>query len=163
MDIAFDMLDHGGNWDNKPGLITVHSMAEFIDDGKEVRSARDFLDHYKLSAHVLCNPDGSFTRCRADEQVAWHARGHNTGSLGIEILLQGVHDYSSFLKGIKKNAWASEKQMEQSAEFVSDWMRIHSIPIKKVVRHSTLSPDRKVDPGSGFNWVSFQKTILRNL
>jgi len=156
---VYDMLDHGGNRINIPGLIVVHAMGEFIDDGVEVRSARDFLDHYKLSAHVLCEPTGDFIRCRADDQIAWHARGHNTGSVGIEILVPGTHNYSSFLKAIKKNNWASDEQMAASAEQVREWMNLYDIPIKKVVRHSTLSPDRKVDPGSGFNFVRFQKMI----
>jgi len=160
MNTLYDMLDHGEEGNN-PKLIVVHSMGENIDDGKSITPARDFLDDYKLSAHVLCKPDGDLIRCRSDEQTAWHARGHNRNSLGIEILVPGIHNYSTFLKAIKKVRWATEEQMVSTAAQVREWMDLYDIPISKVVRHSDLSPDRKVDPGTGFNWVRFKQLLVK--
>lgn len=158
MNILYDMLDHGEP-NNYPKLIVVHAMGELIDDGTTIQPARDFLDDYKLSAHVLCKPDGDLIVCRSEDQVAWHARGHNRNSLGIEILVTGAHTYDTFLKAIKKKNWATEEQMVSAAAQVREWMAVYNMPIDKVVRHSDLSPDRKVDPGSGFNWVRFKKLL----
>ena len=158
MNILYDMLDHGTEGNN-PKLIVIHAMGENIDGGEQILPARDFLDGYKLSAHVLCKPDGDLIQCRSEDQVAWHARGHNQNSLGIEILVKGNHNYNTFLKAIKKTNWATEDQMISTAAQVREWMHVYHIPIDKVVRHSDLSPDRKVDPGSGFNWVRFKKML----
>lgn len=158
MNILYDMLDHGTEVNN-PKIIVVHAMGEYIDDGHTVKSARDFLDSYKLSAHILCEPNGDLIQCRADYQVAWHARGHNTNSLGIEVLVSGTHNYVTFLRAIKKKNWATDEQMISAAEQVREWMYLYHINIDKVVRHSDLSPDRKVDPGTGFNWIKFKKML----
>lgn len=158
MNTIYDMLDHGRNG-NKPKLIVIHAMGELIDDGKVIKPARDFLDDYKLSAHILGTPDGNKIRCRSDDQIAWHARGHNTDSLGYEILVPGAHNYSSFIKAIKKTNWVSDVQMTTLVEQIKLWMISYDITIENVVRHSDLSPDRKVDPGSGFNWIKFKKML----
>jgi len=162
MNIRYDMLDHG-SLGNNPKMIVVHSMGEYIDNGKTIQSARDFLDEYKLSAHTLVEPNGDLIICRSDDEVAWHARGHNTNSLGIEILVPGHHNYSTFLKAIKKTNWSPVVQMESAAEQVAVWMDMYHIKMDKVIRHSDLSPDRKVDPGTGFNWVLFQKMVSKFL
>ncbi len=160
MNIRYDMLEHG-SLGNNPKMIVVHAMGELINNGKKIQPARDFLDEYELSAHVLAEPNGDLIVCRSEDQVAWHARGYNQNSLGIEILVPGEHNYGSFLKAIKKTNWATDEQMQSAAEQIAEWQHIYHINIDKVVRHSDLSPDRKVDPGSGFNWVAFQKLIKK--
>lgn len=158
MNIIYDMLDHGREHNN-PKLIVIHALGEQITDGKFTRHARDFLDSYGLSAHCLGTPDGDIIQCRSEDQIAWHALGHNTNSLGYEVLVPGVHDYMSFLKAIRKKNWPTEAQMVTAAAQVREWMYLYHIKIDKVVRHSDLSPDRKVDPGTGFNWIRFKKLL----
>ena len=153
-------IDHGGIGINKPKMVVVHAMAEFITpaDGKPVH-ARDFLVDYGLSAHVLIEPDGTWLRCKDDDEIAWHALNHNKNSLGVEILVPGEHNYETFLRAIRKNNWQTLSQLDSSAELVAKWCSKYDIELSMVKRHSDLSPERKVDPGSGFPWITFKKMV----
>ena len=154
--IRLEPLSAGSKRVNVPELIVVHSMGEYILD-PDPEHAVDFLERYGLSAHALVSPNGDIYLCRDDDQGAYHARGHNTNSLGIEILVEGRHDYGSFIKAIAKWGWCPDVQFDATVEAVRNWIQGHDI--KRIVRHSDISPGRKVDPGSGFDWVEFQKRI----
>lgn len=143
--ISIVHLEHGFDH-NRPTRIVVHAMAEYLQ-GQQPRHAVKFLDHYGLSAHSLVAHDGTNFRCREDNEGAFHARGYNSNSLGIEFLVPGIHDYASFLEAIKR-PWLEPAQYEEGLRQIQEWcdkFDIHSID-----RHSDLSPDRKVDPGEGF-------------
>lgn len=146
---------------NKPRMIVIHAMAEYVmaDDGKSYEHAPDFLERMGLSAHVLAAPDGTLYRCRDDMEGAYHARGFNVDSLGIEVLLPGQHDYGTFLKGIARPFWCIGPQYVAVVQQVREWMKLYGIT--EVVRHSDLSPGRKLDPGMGFPWVKFLYDIRR--
>lgn len=148
-------LEHGGNSANTPKLIVIHAMGEYIKDSQP-RHAIKFLDHYGLSAHSLIAPDGTNYRCREDNQRAWHARGFNPNSLGIEFLVPGVHDYGSFIETIK-TPYLTDNQYRAGVEQVREWIDLHGIT--EIARHSDKSPGRKVDPGDGFPWEEFLSDI----
>lgn len=144
------LLPHGEEG-NKPKRIVIHAMAERIIDPEPV-DAVDYLDRLEYSAHSLIYPDGTNCRCRNDNQVAWHARGFNTDSLGIEFLVPGDHDYASFLEAIKHH-YVSPEAYAAGLYQVREWMRLHAIT--SIDLHSKLSPGRKVDPGAGFPLADF--------
>ena len=152
---------YGAAHQYKPTMIVVHAMAEYVlaDDGKSYEHAPDFLERLGLSAHMLAAPDGALYRCREDLEGAYHARGFNVDSLGIEILLPGKHDYNTFLKGIATPLWCVGPQYAAVVQQCREWMRLHGI--SKVVRHSDLSPGRKLDPGMGFPWVKFMADLKK--
>lgn len=135
-----------------PNMIVVHAMAEQVaDDSGDFIHAADFLDRQGLSAHALVAPDGTVIRCRDDAQGAYHARGFNAASLGIEVLVKGRHDYGSFAAAIAK-PYLTPEQYEAVVAQCREWVRAYGIT--RVVRHSELSPGRKVDPGAGFPWFN---------
>ena len=68
-----------------PNKIVVHAMGEFINN----KPAWAFLESIGLSAHIFVTPSGVIVRSRKDRQGAWHAKGFNTDSLGIEFLVPG--------------------------------------------------------------------------
>ena len=146
-------LDHGANHQD-PKIIVVHSMGEYIAGHGWEHHAVQFLNTLPkpLSAHSLVAPDGTNYRCRKDTEGAYHALNHNTDSLGIEFLVEGNHNYSSFLKAIK-DPYLTKLQYEAGVEQVREWIELYDI--HTVVRHSDLSPERKVDPGDGFPWDKF--------
>jgi len=146
-------LAHGGGKINHPNKIVVHCMAEFINDPKPIH-APDFLNEYKLSAHVLVAPDGDIYRCRDDDERAWHARGFNTDSLGIEFLVEGEHNYATFIEAIK-TPYINTAQWESGVDVVKEWVQNYAISQVNIHRHSDISPGRKVDPGLGFHWQDF--------
>jgi len=162
MNTLYDMLPDGSKR-NEPEIIVVHAMGEYIKDGKQY-TARDFLEKLGWSAHVMIHPNGDRTVCRDDSQGAFHAGrdkngvDRNKNSLGIEILVPGVHDYGTFLEAIKRD-YCSTEAFKSAASQVREWMNMHDISADEVYRHSDLSPGRKLDPGSGFDWSAFMKAI----
>jgi len=141
----------------KPNMIVVHAMGEYVaTDSGEFVHATDFLDRQGLSSHALVAPDGTLYRCRDDEQGAYHARGFNSASLGIEVLVKGRHDYGSFVRAIA-SPYLMPDQYDAVVAQCIEWVKLHGIT--RVVRHSDLSPGRKIDPGAGFPWVIFLKDI----
>ena len=135
-----------------PDRIIVHSMSEFlVVDGKEIH-AYDFLKKIGLSAHALICPDGTVIKCREDNQGAYHAKGFNRNSLGVEFLVSGVHSYDGFKKTIE-TPYLTFDQHVAGVELLRQWRLVHEI--KSIDKHSDLSPNRKKDPGQGFPWKQF--------
>ena len=155
--IKFSPLEAGSKT-NRPKMIVVHSMGEFILDPKPIH-ASDFLEKLGLSAHALVAPSGDVYICRDDDQGAYHARGYNTDSLGIEFLVEGHHTYGSFLEAIKGD-YVTDDQWAAGVDAVRNWVQGHDIPEHKVVRHSDISPGHKLDPGSGFKWEKFINEVF---
>lgn len=143
-------LPHGGG-KQTPELIVIHSMAEYVIDGKPYHAV-NFLNKYEYSAHSLIAPEGTNYRCREDNFIAWHAKGFNKNSLGMEILVPGGHDYAGFVERIK-TPYVTDEQYVAALAQVKEWLDLW--PIKQIKRHSDLSPGRKVDPGSGFDMQGF--------
>lgn len=140
----------GGN--NRPKMLVVHSMAEFIRRGDDVVSAYDLLVELGLSAHALVCPDGTVIKSRPEMLVAWHAKGFNQDSLGVEFLVDGTYDYGEWVARIR-TPWLTREQWLSGLELVSDWMCRYKG--SELVRHSDIDPKRKVDPGDGFPWSTF--------
>ena len=135
-----------------PKSIVVHAMGEFI----EGKPAVEFLRYSGLSAHALVCPDGKVIRCRRDHQGAYHAKGFNTDSLGIEFLVAGDHNWTTFKKAIMA-PYLTNAQYNSGVKVAQGW--VTKFDIKSINRHSDLSPDRKKDPGSGFPWEQFLKDV----
>lgn len=150
---TFDRPSPYGADQQTPRRIVVHAMAEYLRLDEPIHAV-DFLARIKLSVHAIVTPNGDVIRCRTDEQGAYHALNHNTDSLGVEVLVPGEHDYRGFLAAIRTD-YVSSVAWEATIDLVRGWMAAWSIPIDRVVRHSDLDPERKQDPGTGFDWGSF--------
>ena len=150
--------------------IIIHSMGQRI---KNYGPAARFLDEIGLSAHCLVDTDGSVIHCVEPVHQAYHAgkskleeqTNLNTSFIGIEILVQGTHDYSSFLQAIKTDVFTND-QYDSAATLCAMYMHKYEIPIDRVLPHSFVSgpgvrKDPKKDPGEGFNWDYF--TILTEI
>jgi len=99
----------------------------------------------RVSAHLLIDRDGKTTQFVSFTQRAWHAgtsvfngRTHcNDFSIGIE--LEGT-DFEPFADA-----------QYRSLNFVIDAL-IAAYPIKAMLGHNAIAPDRKTDPGPHFDW-----------
>jgi len=150
------------NGRKRPGridTIVIHSMAQYLDTEPYDMGAYDFLKSVGLSAHALIDPSGCILRCADDDALAYHAKGHNTRSLGVEILVPGLHTYSSFLCAIAQRDWYTMPQYHATVDLVRWWLDKHHLTPRAVKTHSNLSPGRKRDPGEGFPYSEFLKEI----
>lgn len=157
MNVIEDFLPKGAQH-NSPDKIVVHAMSEFFMWEGEKIHATQLLKELGLSAHRLVTPDGDMIKCRQDTQGAYHAKGHNTNSLGIEILMEGLHTYEEFMAKLA-TPWVTDAQFQSTAYIVSSWMIKWNIPKERVFTHAEIDPSRKKDPGEGFDLVKFKELI----
>jgi N-acetyl-anhydromuramyl-L-alanine amidase AmpD len=160
MKVANIPLERGSDH-NAPAMIVVHAMGEYIDTENEDYHAVEWLRKLGLSAHAFVTPSGIVIKSREFSQGAYHAKGYNTNTLGVEFLVPGLHNYKSFIDAIK-TPWCSENQFNAGLKLCGEWiarMSGEKDPVKVVKRHSDLDPTRKIDPGSGFNFHKFVQEL----
>jgi len=138
-----------------PDRLIIHAMGEIING----MYADEFLQSVRLSAHFLLCPNGDFIKTRKTTTIAYHAKGHNTNTVGIEVLVEGEHDYGSFLEAIKTD-YVTEAQMSALIEMSNGIITHYDMKHEGVLRHSDISPERKVDPGSGFDWEYYKDNLI---
>jgi N-acetylmuramoyl-L-alanine amidase len=105
----------------------------------------------KVSCHYVIDTDGRITQMVGEDLRAWHAgvsawageTDINSCSIGIEIHNPG-HDqgYPDFPEG----------QMAAVVALAGDIVRRWSIEPARVLGHSDVAPQRKIDPGEKFDW-----------
>jgi N-acetylmuramoyl-L-alanine amidase len=105
----------------------------------------------QVSAHYLIEEDGQVFLLVPEERRAWHAgvsfwkgeRNLNGVSIGIEMVNPG-HDwgYRAF----------PDAQVESLLELVDGIRDRWSVPDGRILAHSDVAPDRKLDPGELFPW-----------
>jgi len=105
----------------------------------------------KVSAHYLIEEDGRAFALVAEERRAWHAgvsfwkgeRNLNGVSIGIELVNPG-HDwgYRPF----------PDAQIATLVELLAGIRERWDVSDARIVGHSDVAPDRKVDPGELFPW-----------
>jgi N-acetyl-anhydromuramoyl-L-alanine amidase len=160
------------NFDARPagssvGLLVIHSISlppnEYGGDAIK-RFFTNTLDHsqhpyfeqlkgVRVSSHFLVRRDGQIVQFVSCNQRAWHAgvsswRGRarcNDYSIGIE--LEGS-DFEPF----------TASQYAALVRLTRRLMRIY--PIRDIVGHSEIAPERKTDPGPHFDWKSFLHRIV---
>ena len=159
MHIVHNHNPHGPDGVNIPKLIVIHSMAEYVkDDNGDYVHATKFLEHIGYSEHAQVDHNGIIIRCLEDIEKAHHALGYNNDSLGLSALVEGKHNYGSFIRAIG-DPYMSDDQYHSMVYQCQVW--IAKYEIARVVRHSDISPGRKLDPGEGFPWEEFLKDIWR--
>jgi len=105
----------------------------------------------RVSAHYVVGEDGVVYRLVAEDQRAWHAGASswngegdvNARAIGIEIV-NGGHDY-----GLPDFPAA---QIDAVIALVKDVLTRNQLDASRVVGHSDVAPDRKLDPGEKFPW-----------
>lgn len=105
----------------------------------------------KVSSHYLIEEDGRLFRLVPEERRAWHAgvsfwkgeRNLNHVSIGIELVNPG-HEfgYRPF----------PEAQIATLIALLDDIRSRWTVPDGRILGHSDVAPNRKVDPGELFPW-----------
>ena len=153
-------------------FIIVHGIAEYIEDhGYCV----DFLKSRGWSAHFFIKPDGSQVKTVDPKKVAFHAGESqwrsftrlNKNSIGIEVMVKGTWNYTTFIKEISEAETYTFNQYDSTATLTTLLAYQYNIPLERILRHSDVSgpdvrDDPKRDPGDGFDWIHF-KTLTEEL
>ncbi len=105
----------------------------------------------KVSCHYVVAEDGTITQMVAEGMRAWHAGQSiwsgttdiNSCSIGIEIHNPGhAQGYPDF----------PDAQMDAVTRLSADIVTRNRISKSRVLAHSDVAPQRKIDPGEKFNW-----------
>lgn len=150
-------------------LIVVHGISlppgsfggPWIDEFFSNRLARNAHPYFEticglaVSAHTLISRDGAVTQYVSFLERAWHAgeschRGRtrcNDFSVGIE--LEGTDDIPY-----------ERVQYEVLGDLIGALRRAYaSLREAEIVGHSDIAPQRKTDPGPGFDWVLLERLL----
>ena len=147
------------------GVVVIHTM-EISEraDAAEI-CARWFQSPVsEVSAHYCVDAD-SVIQCVREKDVAWHARGGNTSSIGVEL--------AGFASQTGRD-WAdrySAAVLERAASLVADICRRRRIPVRWLLAYDLLAGRRGLtghdevseafkqsdhwDPGDGFPVEAF--------
>lgn len=105
----------------------------------------------EVSCHYFVWEDGRIVQLVAEAARAWHAgrsywageRDMNAVSIGIEIVNPG-HDGGA--------PPYPDEQIDAVIALARDLCARHGISPRRVLAHSDIAPDRKIDPGEWFPW-----------
>ena len=123
---------------------------------KNVHPYFEEIHTMQVSAHVLIKRNGTIIQFVPFHERAWHAgesnfQGRkccNDFSIGIE--LEGT-DTDSF----------EDVQYQKLATLTAELQQRYPEIINNITGHSDIAPERKKDPGTGFDWNKFNR-ILSN-
>ena len=106
-----------------------------------------FLQAAGLSAHALIDPTGAVILTHDTGRKAWHAKNHNSDTLGVEFLVPGAHDYASFIAEMEK-PYLPGAAFVAGVELLRQWC--DEFEIEDIQTHAQIDPRRKKGPGAGF-------------
>jgi N-acetyl-anhydromuramyl-L-alanine amidase AmpD len=147
--------------------VTLHAIGEWlVDDGDaagggvgRIYHCTDWLRATGVSTHVFALPDGRGVREVDSWEKAWHCKGFNTSTVGIEFVLAGVWPYGEFIEAMKgtRNATYTDEQIAFGVEWCQARSREHGFELtaETVRTHAQRDPDRKRDPGIIFDYPGF--------
>lgn len=127
-----------------PSLIVLHYTG--MPSCAEAR-ARLCDPSFEVSAHWLLSEQGEAEALVPEPLRAWHAGAGgwgglsdiNSHSIGIELANTGSQPFP-------------EPQMAALEGLLAGIMARWAIPAHRIIAHSDMAPDRKIDPGRRFDW-----------
>lgn len=138
--------------DSRVQHLVIHFTNEDMANSLRILTQQEVSSHYLVSDEV---PPRIYQL--VDEgRRAWHAglsswKGNtalNASSIGIEIVNAGDHDTPQG----RQYAPYPQVQIDLVISLVKDIVARHQIKPERVVGHSDIAPQRKVDPGPLFPW-----------
>lgn len=151
---AFKVISAGINTRQ---YITIHETGN-TDKGSDANAHARLQangNNREASWHITVD-DKRAIRSFLDTSICWHAGAKaprtsgNPRSIGVEICVNSDGDYSAAVRN--------------AASVVAQLMRVHSIPISKVVQHNHWSgkdcPYNLRGGRKGVNWTQFKQMVL---
>ena len=152
----------------KIDLIVIHTM-EMDEKGETAEHCALWFKNpaAKVSAHYCVDAD-SVVQCVREEDIAWHARGGNSNSIGIELA-----GYAG-QRALGWNDAYSRAVVERAARLTADVCARHGIPLRRLRVADLVAGKRGVpghadvsaafrksdhwDPGPDFPWTRFLRS-----
>lgn len=139
--------------DSRALFLILHYTDEGLDDSIRILTQQAVSSHYLLSDE---SPPRIF-RLVDENRRAWHAgasywKGNamlNSSSIGIEIVNPGQETLAD---GRKVFAPYPKAQIDALLVLVKDIVARHQIRPERILGHSDIAPQRKIDPGPEFPW-----------
>lgn len=146
IDTRYSSLNH----DSRAQYVIIHYTSSGFD------RALQHLTRGAVSSHYLISERPVIYRLVEEDRRAWHAgdsswQGRtwlNASSIGIEIVHPG---YTDTPEGRIWHPWPDE-QIEALIPLLQDVLHRHQLSPDRVLGHSDVAPQRKVDPGPLFPW-----------
>jgi len=138
--------------DSRVQFIVIHATEEGFEDSLRI------LTEGQVSSHYLVDADPPTVYRLVDEaQRAWHAGvsswgqfgNLNAASVGIEVVNPAP------IKTAAGPVWSTpypQAQIDAVIALVRSIARRHGVRADRIVAHSDIAPQRKVDPGPRFPW-----------
>lgn len=145
--------------DSRVQFIIVHFTAEPLDSSLRILTQQSVSSHYLVTDEARPR----VLRLVDEDRRAWHAgvshwAGHgmlNGNSVGIEIVNLGNRPGQSLPTGPEGQpgfAPFPAAQVEAVVGLIKDIARRHQVRPDRILGHSDIAPQRKVDPGPQFPW-----------
>lgn len=112
----------------------------------------DGLRSLRVSAHFLIRRDGELLQFVSCDRRAWHA--------GVSCF-QGREACNAFSIGIELEGLEGESfEAAQYERLAALLPRLgERYPLRAVVGHEHIAPERKRDPGAGFDWLRLKAAL----
>lgn len=129
-----------------PNRFIVHAMGEFVKNPEtgRVLYAPHWIEFLGLSVHAFITPDARVIESLAPDVRGAHAAPYNTGSIGFEFLVAGVHQSPSLRAAMKLPNCVTPAQLGIAAEWC--WEKAAEYSVDVWSTHHVLLPFKKVDP-----------------
>lgn len=151
------------------GVVVIHTMEIAEGDGAAEACAAWFADPVsEVSAHYCIDADTTI-QCVSEDDIAWHARGGNTTSIGIELA-----GYAG-QRSLGWNDAYSEAVLERAAGLAAEICDRYAIPIRRLRASGLVAGRRGLtghadvsaafrksghwDPGPDFPWARFLRLL----
>jgi N-acetyl-anhydromuramyl-L-alanine amidase AmpD len=142
-----DASHSASSQDSRVQFIVLHFTSTEFPESLTTLTRGDVSSHY-----LVRDKPATVFRLVDDNKRAWHAgasswKGYtqlNAASIGIEIVNRGLHD----------GVWDeyAPEQVDAVIELVRNLAREYDVPPDRVLGHSDIAPQRKIDPGPKFPW-----------
>jgi AmpD protein len=139
-----------------PGVYGGEAIEHFFQNqlDKNEHPYFDEIHALKVSSHVLIKRSGEIVQFVPFHERAWHAGQSN---------YQGRDRCNDFSIGIElegtDNDDFEDVQYQQLALLVNALQQAYPALTDHITGHSDISPGRKKDPGTGFDWDKLQQHI----
>jgi len=139
-----------------PGKFGGKAIEQFFQNklDKNAHPYFEEIHEMQVSSHVLIKRSGEIVQFVPFHERAWHAGKSN---------FQGRERCNDFSIGIELEGTDSDIfeniQYLQLAQLVGTLQSVYPTIANNITGHSDISPGRKKDPGTGFNWNKLKSNL----